>query len=227
MSLLALTTLIVAAAATVATSVAWHLWREARARAGARTRALSAAIDDRLEPDVSLTTSAGAAFEPTSIAEPAGRQPLFASANAGGQAARRLVPAVGVGALVVSSVVTALLFVGGSRGSATVTPKPTPIELLSMRHAIERGDFVVRGLVRNPGGAQARDSIAVVVFLFDDKGGFITSAKAAVDFTKLGPGEESPFLVTIPKPAGLERYRLSFRLADGSVLPHVDLREVK
>jgi hypothetical protein len=33
--------------------------------------------------------------------------------------------------------------------------------------------------------------------------------------------------VKVPRPVDLERYRLSFRLADGSVLPHVDQREVK
>lgn len=225
MSLLALTTIIATAVATVASGAAWHLWREARLRASARTRALGAAIDGSLQaPDAPITAATPLELAPLVEAEE--RQPLFASADAGGRAVRRLVPAVGVGALLVSSVVAALIFAGGGRGSAAALT-PAPVDLLSMRHVVERADFVVRGLVRNPSGARARDGIVAVVSVFDERGRFLASARAPLDFTKLGSGEESPFEVRIPKPAGIGRYRLGFRLADGSVLPHVDLREVK
>lgn len=228
MSLLTLTTLISAALATVATGVAWHLWRESRRRGAARTRALEAAIDGRADTGESIAAwSASESAEPLPEVEGPERQPLFASAATGSRAARRLVPAVGVGAFVVSSVVAALLLVGGGQNAATEDARSTPIDLRSMRHVSENGDFVVTGLVRNPEAAEVREGVSAVVFLFDDRGGFIASAKAPLAFATLGPGEESPFQVKIPKPAGLERYRLSFRLPDGTVLPHVDQRGVK
>lgn len=228
MSLLTLTTLISAAVATVATGIAWRLWREARIRAVARTRALEVAIDGRVDSGESMTAwPTSGPNEPTPPVEDLEHQPLFASAVTGGHAARRLGPAVAVGALVVSSAVAVLLFLGGSLGSATEAARPTPIDLLSMRHVSENRDFVVTGLVRNPEAAEAREGVNAVVFFFDGKGTFITSAKAPLDVAKLGPGEESPFQVKVPRPVDLERYRLSFRLADGSVLPHVDQREVK
>lgn len=223
MSLLALTTLVAAAVAAVATAVAFSLWRESRLRAEARRRALAAAIEGVADPGVSSTPT-----DPAVIAAPPGSEweypSLFTSAGTGWHDARRLVPAIGVGALVVVSMTIALLAFGGHR-SATATAAPTPVELLSMRHVVEGQRFVVRGMVRNPDTTQARERVSVAVFLFDDTGGFITSAKAPLEFLKLGPGEESPFEVTVPRPARLDRYRLSFRAADGSVMPHVDLRE--
>jgi hypothetical protein len=155
------------------------------------------------------------------------RQALFASAAIGSMEARRLVPAIGVGALVVSTLTIALMAIGGHRGSAASTSADLPIELLSMRHAIEGQRFVVTGLVRNPDAAEARERVSAAVFLFDDAGGFIASAKAPLEFLRLGPGEESPFEVAVPKPARLARYRLSFRQADGAVMPHVDRRETR
>jgi hypothetical protein len=62
-----------------------------------------------------------------------------------------------------------------------------------------------------------------VVFLFDDQGTFVTSAKAAVDFLRLGAGDESPFVVSLDAPTNVARYRVSFRTEAG-VIPHIDRR---
>ena len=44
-----------------------------------------------------------------------------------------------------------------------------------------------------------------------------------LDFTTLEPGDESPFVVTIPNVASVGRYQVSFRTESG-LLRHVDRR---
>ena len=66
--------------------------------------------------------------------------------------------------------------------------------------------------------------VFAAVVLFGADGNFLTSARAALDFTTLRPGEESPFVVTVPTAAAVARYRVGFRSADGSVIAHVDRR---
>ena len=79
------------------------------------------------------------------------------------------------------------------------------------------------GLVRNPAAGQPVEHLSAVVFLFDRQGAFVTSAKADVDFPKLGAGDESPFAVSLDAPATVARYRVSFRTDEG-VVPHIDRR---
>jgi hypothetical protein len=94
---------------------------------------------------------------------------------------------------------------------------------MAMRHEREGDRLTVSGLVRNPrGGGEVADVVAVV-FAFNRSGVFVTSAKASLDFPKLAPGDESPFVVTIPGIADVGRYRVSFRTATG-VVQHVDRR---
>ena len=63
-----------------------------------------------------------------------------------------------------------------------------------------------------------------MVFLFDRKGSFVASGRAPLDYQALAPGDESPFVITVPGAADVSRYRVSFREGD-DVLPHVDRRE--
>ena len=53
--------------------------------------------------------------------------------------------------------------------------------------------------------------------------GFLASARANVDFLKLSPGDESPFVIDVEAPANVARYRVSFR-NDAGIVPHVDRR---
>ena len=62
------------------------------------------------------------------------------------------------------------------------------------------------------------------MFLFDRKGSFVASGRAPLDYQALAPGDESPFVITVPGAADVSRYRVSFREGD-DVLPHVDRRE--
>jgi hypothetical protein len=99
----------------------------------------------------------------------------------------------------------------------------SPLELVSLRHERRGARLAVSGLVRNPLAGKAVERIAAVVFLFDQQGGFVTSARADVDFTRLAPGDESPFVISVDAPSTVSRYRVSFRTEAG-VLPHVDRR---
>jgi hypothetical protein len=98
-----------------------------------------------------------------------------------------------------------------------------PLELVSMRHERVGPKLSITGLVRNPSGGAAVERLAAVVFLFDQQSAFVTSARADVDFTRLGPGDESPFVVAVDAPSNVARYRVSFRNEAG-VVPHVDRR---
>ena len=132
------------------------------------------------------------------------------------------------------AVAAAVLFVGllgglvfmmsGPRGTSAAAVGPnSPLELVSLRHDRKSEKLAVSGLVRNPAAGQPVERLSAVVFLFDRQGAFVTSAKADVDFLKLGAGDESPFVVSLDAPATVARYRVSFRTDEG-VVPHIDRR---
>lgn len=110
------------------------------------------------------------------------------------------------------------------RGSSAAAVGPnSPLELVSLSHQRQNEKLAVSGLVRNPAAGDPIQNLSAVVFLFDRMGTFVTSSRANVDFLKLGPGDESPFVVAIDAPPTVTRYRVSFRTDDG-VVPHVDRR---
>ncbi len=112
----------------------------------------------------------------------------------------------------------------GPRGTSAVAVGPnSPLELVSLRHERLKEKLAVSGLVRNPSAGQPVERLSAVVFLFDRQGAFVTSAKADVDFLKIGAGDESPFVVSLDAPATVARYRVSFR-TDAGIVPHIDRR---
>lgn len=112
----------------------------------------------------------------------------------------------------------------GPRGTSAAAVGPnSPLELVSLRHDRKNEKLAVSGLVRNPAAGKPVAHLSAVVFLFDRQGAFVTSAKADVDFLKLGAGDESPFVVSLDAPNTVTRYRVSFRTDDG-VVPHIDRR---
>jgi hypothetical protein len=136
--------------------------------------------------------------------------------------------------LAMAAVVLFLVFlVGGYRivfgGRTQVTavaaaPATTaPLELLSLRHERRGGRLAVTGLVRNPANGAPMEKLNAVVFLFDQGGNFLSSARTDIDYVKLTPGDESPFVITVDAPATVARYRVSFR-NDTGVVPHIDRR---
>jgi hypothetical protein len=107
--------------------------------------------------------------------------------------------------------------------AAQLQAASSPLELLSLRHERQGVNLAVAGLVRNPVSGPIVERVTAVVFLFDQQGTFVTSAKAPIDFLKLTAGDESPFVVKVAAPQSVARYRVSFRTDDGT-LPHVDRR---
>jgi hypothetical protein len=117
-----------------------------------------------------------------------------------------------------------MMFGGPSTAAqAEVAAEQSPLELVSLRHERRGTALNVTGLVRNPVGGRAVDKLSAVVFLFDQQGGFLSSARASVDYLSLAPGDESPFVISLDAPRNVARYRVSFR-TDGGIVPHIDRR---
>jgi len=117
-----------------------------------------------------------------------------------------------------------VFMMSGPRGTSAAAVGPnSPLELVSLRHDRKSAKLAVSGLVRNPAAGKPVERLSAVVFLFDRQGTFVASAKADVDFLKLGAGDESPFVVSLEAPATVARYRVSFR-TDQGVVPHIDRR---
>ena len=109
-----------------------------------------------------------------------------------------------------------------SRG--TTSAAPAPLELLSLRDAQEKGTLTITGLVQNPRAGAPLNRVVATAFLFGIDGTFIASGRAPLDFSTLAPGDESPFVITIPIKGAVARYRVGFRNEDGHVISHVDRR---
>ena len=106
----------------------------------------------------------------------------------------------------------------GTSGSAT------PLELLALGHTADADGLTISGIVQNPRGGTALANVVATASLFSSTGAVVANGSAPLDFTQLRPGEESPFVVKVPTPAGVARYRVSFRNEKGAVLGHVDRR---
>jgi hypothetical protein len=149
------------------------------------------------------------------------RSELFVTAEEGSPWPRR------------AAVAAALAVVVGIAGYAvaawSVRPLPgaapsAPLELLSLKHTQEGSTLTVAGLVRNPRAGTPQAQVFATAVLFGPGGNFLTSGRAALDFTSLAPGDESPFVITVPVNGTVARYRVGFRAPDGSVIAHVDRR---
>jgi hypothetical protein len=120
---------------------------------------------------------------------------------------------------------TALAHAGTNAGAAANGAVTTALELMSLNQEMQDGKLTISGLVRNPRGGVPQERLTAVVFFFDGQGGFLSSTRAPLDYRALAPGEESPFQLSAPAPAGVARYRVSFRRDEGAVVPHVDRRQ--
>jgi hypothetical protein len=100
----------------------------------------------------------------------------------------------------------------------------TPLELLSLHHTQQSESLTVTGLVQNPRGGTPMSKVFATAFVFAADGTFLASGRAPLDFTTLAPGDESPFVVTVPVKGEVARYRIGFRGEDGRVIAHVDRR---
>jgi hypothetical protein len=108
--------------------------------------------------------------------------------------------------------------VTGTSGSAA------PLELLALGHTADADGLTISGIVQNPRGGTALTNVVASASLFASDGAVVANGSAPLDFTQLRPGDESPFVVKVPTPAGVSRYRVSFRNDKGTVLGHIDRR---
>ena len=109
---------------------------------------------------------------------------------------------------------------------ATLPPDAGPgLELLSLRDARQPGTLTITGLVQNARAGSLLSNVAVTAYAFDEKGAFLASGRALLDVTSLAPGDESPFVVSVPVTETVARYRIGFRGDDGRVIAHVDKRQ--
>lgn len=114
---------------------------------------------------------------------------------------------------------------GSAATSAAVTVPAAGLELISLRDSRKADALTITGLVRNPSQGAPLDRISVTAYTFDDKGSFLASGRALIDVTALAPGDESPFVVSVPVTETVARYRIGFRGEDGRVIAHVDKRQ--
>jgi len=114
---------------------------------------------------------------------------------------------------------------GAAAQTGATTAAAVGLELLSLRDARQPAALTITGLVQNPRGGAALSGVTVTAYAFDDKGSLLASGRAAIDVTALAPGDESPFVVSVPVTDAVARYRIGFRGEDGRVIAHVDKRQ--
>lgn len=113
----------------------------------------------------------------------------------------------------------------GAIANAAAPRESPPLALLSLRHTTDdSGSFTVTGLVQNPQAGRQLRGVVAVIYLFDQQGQFLASARSTLEVLSFQPGDESPFVVKVPNATGVSRYRVGFRLEDGGVVAHVDRR---
>lgn len=113
----------------------------------------------------------------------------------------------------------------GAQPVAAAAPAAVGLELLSLHDTRQPGTLTITGLVQNPREGAMLTRVTVTAFAFDESGAFLASGRALLDITALGPGDESPFVVTVPVTETVARYRIGFRGDDGRVIAHIDRRQ--
>jgi hypothetical protein len=162
--------------------------------------------------------------------------PLFAEPVRESTWVRRLA-VIGLMGLIAGSIVFLALASHGRAPAARRAPAETPaavaagatanngLELLSLRDTRQPGSLTITGLVQNPRDGASLSRVTVTAYTFDDHGAFLASGRAPIEIATLAPGDESPFVVTVPVSEGVARYRIGFRGEDGRVIAHIDKRQ--
>ena len=160
--------------------------------------------------------------------------PMFAGRQAPSAWGSRLLVMAALTLVAASVVLFALTMQTRSATARRVPPRgtasaanaaPPSLELLSLRDARQGDTLTISGTVRNPRGASALNRVTVTAIAFDAGGAYLASGRALLDVTALAPGDESPFVVTVPSAQRVARYRIAFRGEDGAVIAHTDRRQ--
>jgi hypothetical protein len=206
--------------------VLFRLLREERRRSDARVAALIEASASAA-PDEDIFRPRVTAIWEMPAADVTGVSEMFAAPEGSSPWGRRIAVAAGV-AILVSTAGYVLLSrdttMTDAAAQSAATAAAAPLELLSLRHSQQPGSLTITGLGQNPRSGVSRSRVTATAFLFAEDGTFLASGRAPLDFSTIGPGEESPFVVTVPVTGTVARYRVGFRGEDGRVIAHVDRR---
>ena len=184
--------------------LAWRTRREEQLRSEARVAALAMAVDG----DVASAPS---------------EQAMFTRSRHAGVRRHPIVSAAAGIAVTVALVVGVAMATRESVNTTAGIEAESQLELLAMRDARLDGTLTISGLVRNGRRGGEVHRVTAVVLAFGDDGTFIASARAPIEIQRLRPGEQSPFVVSVPGVANVQRYRVTFRDGRG-VVRHLDLR---
>ena len=218
-------TLLSLAMAAVLSVIVWRMLRDEHARSEARVAALAALAarpGPAAAPDLPLRQappSVGAMFTEPVQESPWGHR--FAVMAALGL----VLASVVLFALAASGTKTTARAAAASVAPAAATVPAAGVELLSLRDSRQGDTLTITGLVHNPRAGHSLSRVTVTAYTFDDKGSFLASGRALIDATTFVPGDESPFVVSVPVTGAVARYRIGFRAEDGSVIPHIDKRQ--
>ncbi|MGH9410084.1 MAG: FxLYD domain-containing protein [Vicinamibacterales bacterium] len=229
-------TLISMAMAIALSAIVWRMLRDERQRSLARVKTLTTFANASPR-----TLASDSLYDRSMIASVADDFPLLESSRtepalfSGSGARSPWIGRVGIIACLALAVAAVKLLPAAHRDrfvasagpstSAAATPVAAPLELLSLRDAHEGGSFSIKGLVQNPADGATLAHVEATAIAFDEGGTFVASGRALLDVPTLAPGDESPFLVTMPVAANVARYRIAFRTDDGRVIAHVDRRQ--
>ena len=223
--------------------IVWRMLRDERQRSEARVTALTAMAARPAKPAAAPDrppTAIDLPIRPAAAALVAA--PLFAGPPQSSPWGHRVAVMAGIAIVLASAILFAL---AANNRHATVRPainagapaaagqtaalgdahQAVGLELLSLRDSRQPGALTITGLVQNPRGGQLLSRVTVTAYAFDDKGGFLASGRALIDVTSLAPGDESPFVVSVPVTETVARYRIGFRTEDGRVISHIDKRQ--
>ena len=220
-------TLLSLAMAGALSIIVWRMLRDERARSEARVVALAAMAAPVAAPraaDLPLRqapASVGAMFTEPEHASPWGNR--FAVMAALGLVLASIV----LFALAASGTKTTARAAGATTNVAANTPAAVAgLELVSLRDGRQGDTLTITGLVHNPRSGSSLSRVAVTAYTFDDTGSFLASGRALIDVTTFAPGDDSPFVVTVPVTGAVARYRIGFRTEDGRVISHIDKRQL-
>jgi hypothetical protein len=216
--------------AAALSGIVWRLLRDERRRSEARVIALTQAAQ------LTAKTASQAGASPDLPLRSAGAPPaaaLFVEPARSSPWGSRL--AVMSGVALVGAAVWLFAMAETTRQSMTpksagmtgtaAAPLEAGLELLTLHDSHQDGTLTITGMVHNPRTAMVLTRVTVTAYVFDDKGAFLASGRALLDVTTLTPGDDSPFLVTVPVAGAVARYRIGFRSEDGRVIGHVDRRQ--
>lgn len=226
--------------------IVWRMLRGERHRTEARVVALTSMATRPATPFAPRTSRLAPRASDPDLAlreSPVQSAQLFAESEHASPWGRRFAVMAGLG-LIVASVILLALTSSGRKAPARHAPAAntaatasgqTPgrsdpareagLELLSLRDSRQPGALTITGLVQNPRGGAPLSRVTVTAYAFDDKGAFLASGRALIDVTALAPGDESPFVVSVPVTETVARYRIGFRDQDGRVIAHIDRRQ--